>query len=318
MKFKLSILLIGIFTLSSLFSQERIPPPPCYANGNTGAGGVVGNGSFLNFYEGESINLGFGSGNGPVVEFNDVLVFYIATSAPGRNILDNTVDDSNDPYRIAISNSNIYGFGSTITFPEGFEVSYAIAVDTNSGGLYSIPSEGNVGNGGLNYITSVNSTLSSNTQGGFNINFSTSDIGIASEEDFYFVGLYVGHDGYTYDEGYGGILEGTQGADDVTYTSYRVIETNTSTCRTITLNNYENNYKSIDATYVNNKLHISGVNEEVTIRLYNLMGREVLNIRQQVNGSAEIPIELLKNQLQFIVIEASNKKKVLKIISSSR
>ena len=46
------------------------------------------------------------------------------------------------------------------------------------------------------------------------------------------------------------------------------------------------------------------------------MGRDVLNIRQQINEYAEIPIDLLKNQLQFIVIESSSKRKVLKVIPS--
>lgn len=320
MKSKLSILFITIFTLNSLFSQERIPPPPpCFANGNIGAGGVIGNGYFYKDIGDDNVVINFNLNPDPGIEFNDVLVIYIATNVPGRNIIDHTVDDSNDPYRIAITNSNISGFGSTITFPQGFEVSYAIAIDTNAGGLYSIPSEGNVGNGELNYITSVNSTLTSNTILSFDFDFERSDIGIASGEEFYFVGLYVGHNGYTYDEGYGdGIIEGTQGADDVTYTGAKVIYANSNRCEEITLNNNENNYNNIDAEYINNKLHVNGVNEEVTIRLYDLVGREVLNIKQQVYGNAAIPIELLKNQLQFIVIETSNKKKVLKIISPSR
>jgi hypothetical protein len=318
MKVKLSILFFLFFTVKFLYSQERIPPPPCYGNQNTGAGGTIGRSYFLNGYSGDVIEFGFGNYLLEELNFNDVFVIYIATDAPGRNILDQTVDDADDPYRIAITNSNTYGFGSTITFPEGFEASYAIAIDTNSGGLYSIPSSGEVGNGGLNYITSVNSTLISSTQTSFSISFTPSDIDIANEEEFYFVGLYVGHNGYTYDEGYGdGILEGTQGADDVTFTSSRTIEMYNNSCPIATLNNYKNSLKIIDAKYVNNKLSINGVNDEVTIRLYDLMGREVLNIRQQVNGNAEIPIELLKNQLQFIVIETSNKKKVLKVIPNT-
>ena len=317
MVLKLSILFIVLFSVNSIYAQA-IPPPPCHGNQNTGAGGTIGRSYFVSPYSGDNINLGFGNYLLEELNFNDVFVIYIATDAPGRNILDQTVDDANDPYRIAITNSNVSGFGSTITFPAGFEVSYAIAVDTNSGGLYSIPNSGAVGNGELNYITSVNSTLSSNTQQGFSINFTSSDIGIASEEQFYFVGLYVGHNGYTYDEGYGGgILAGTQGADNVTFTSALTITTNSSSCPVATLNNYENSLKSIDATYANDKLHISGVNDEVTIKVYDLMGRDVLNIRQQINEYAEIPIDLLKNQLQFIVIESSSKRKVLKVIPSS-
>ena len=43
-------------------------------------------------------------------------------------------------------------------------------------------------------------------------------------------------------------------------------------------------------------------------------GRVVLNIRKRINGNAEIHMDLLKNQLQFIVIESSIKRKVLKVI----
>jgi hypothetical protein len=313
----LRALTICLLIFKSGFAQNRIPPPPCYANDNTGAGGVVGNGYFLKGYSEDFINFSFHlqqEGG----DFNDVLVIYIATESPGRNIIDQTVDDANDPYRTAITNSNAYGFGSTITFPAGFEASYAIAIDANSGGLYSIPNSGNVGNGELNYITSVNSTLSSNTQQFFDINFIPLDIGLANAEEFYFVAIYVGHNGYTYDEGYGdGILDGTQGTDDVTFTTCRAINTIQPGCSTVTLNNHENNKNDIGATYVNNILSINGINDEVTIRLYDLMGRGVLNFRKQINGSAKIPMDLLKNQLQFIVIESSNKRKVLKVIPTS-
>ncbi|MCB0461718.1 MAG: hypothetical protein R2816_01900 [Flavobacteriaceae bacterium] len=316
MKINLYIISIVFFMVSSINSQEKLPPPPCYANYNTGASGVIGNGHFLKTYSGDDITMHFS--NGYEVEFNDVLVFYIATSAPGRNTIDQTVDDSYDPYRIAITNSNAYGYGSTITFPEGFEASYAIAIDTNSGGLYSIPNSGNVGNGGLNYITSVNSTLSTNTQRNFVINFTPSDIGIANEEEFYFVGLYVSHNGYTYDEGYGdGILPGTIASDDITFTGYRSYGAIQAGCTTITMDDKESNYNSIDAKYVNNKLQINGLYEEVTIAHYDLMGRVAFKSKQQINGETEIPINVLKNQIQFILIESSNKRKVLKVLSTS-
>ncbi len=304
-----------LLTLNVGFSQNRIPPPPCNANGNTGAGGVIGNGIFLTHNEND-INIGFSSQMEEVL-FNDVFVMYIATSVPGRNVLDETVDDAADGYRTAITNSNAYGFGSTITFPPGFEVSYAIAVDANSGGLYAIPSLGNIGNGELNYISSVNSTLTSSTQTDFQISFNPSDIGITIEEDFYFVALYVGHNGYTYDEGYGdGILAGTQGDDDVNYTSARILSSNYSGCQTaLSIDENENN---IMAYYSDNALHISGINAKVNIVAYDIMGREILQMKQQVNGDAEIPMNLLKNQLQFIVIESANKRKLLKVLPTSK
>lgn len=304
-----------LLTLSVGFSQNRVPPPPCYANNNTGAGGVIGNGYWLNNSTGSDISLNFYIHQAEAL-FNDVLVMYIATSVSGRTILDETVDDAADGYRTAITNSNAYGFGSNITFPLGFEVSYAIAIDTNSGGLYSIPSSGTIGNGELNYVTSVNSTLTSNTQTDFQISFNPSDIGITIEEDFYFVALYVGHNGYTYDEGYGdGILAGTQGDDDVNYTSARLFVRDQIGCSSLSIEENENN---IMAYYSDNALHISGVNAKVNIVAYDIMGREIVKMKQHVNGDTEIPLNLLKNQLQFIVIESSNKRKLLKVLPTSK
>lgn len=311
---KSNIIILMLLTSCFIFSQNKIPPPPCYANDNTGAGGLIGNGHFLNGLDEDVLNLHFYTptegGN-----FDAVLVLYIDTGAPGRTSLDQAVDDADDPYRIAITNSNAFGFGSTVTFPEEFEASYAVAVDINSGGLYAIPNTGNIGNGDLNYITSVNSTLASNTQIHFDISVSNTDIGISAQDEILIVAMYVGHDGYTFDEGYGdGILEGTQGADDVSFSGFRAISTDQVGCRTTALSIDENDSNSIDATFVNNKLQINGVNDEVTISLYDLLGRKILKINRKINGNAEIPMELLKNQLQFIVIESSNRKKVLKVI----
>ena len=219
MLFKIRIFIIIILTWGSISSQNsRIPPPPCYANDNTGAGGVIGNGGYLGGYDGTTLQFGFSLGTDVEgVEFNDVFVLYIATGATGRSVIDNTVDDDADSYRIAITNSNAYGYGSNVYFPSGFEVNYAIAIDTNSGGLYGIPSSGSVGTGGLNFISSVNSTLTSNTQEGFQISFDCTDIGLNSQDDFAMFGVYVSHTGYTYDEGYGGITAGTQGSDDIIF-----------------------------------------------------------------------------------------------------
>ena len=47
------------------------------------------------------------------------------------------------------------------------------------------------------------------------------------------------------------------------------------------------------------------------------MGREVVKIKKQINGSDKKPIDLVKNQLQFIIIESSNKRKVLKVMPTN-
>ena len=165
-------------------------------------------------------------------------------------------------------------------------------------------------------LSTVNSTLTSNAQTGFEISFNPLDIGITSDESFYFVALYVGHNGYTYDEGYGdGILSGTQGDDDVNFTSARLLNSN-SGCQTVL--SIDENKDNMMAYYSNNALHISGVNAKVNIMAYDIMGREVVKIIQHVNADTEIPMDLLKNQLQFIVIETANKRKLLKVLPTSK
>lgn len=309
---KLSRLFIALFTVSAMYSQHRIPPP-CLPNHNEGAGGIIGHSNYIGHYDGSSINFSFSLPTIILnVEFNDVFVLYIVNGSPGRTSIDSSVDDSADAYRIAVTNSNVNGFGSNIYFPSGFEITHAIAIDPNAANLYAIPPSGDVGNGGLDFITAVNSTLTSNTQGHFDLNFEPSVIGL-SDASFFVFGVYVGHNGYTYDEGYGeGITPGTQGSDDITFTA---VQTG-GPCFGGSLG-VDENQNNIEAYYLKDHLYINGVNDEVTISLYDLMGRNVLKTKQQINGYTEIPMKLLKNQLQFIVFESANKRKVLKVVPTS-
>ncbi|MBT8271587.1 MAG: hypothetical protein HKO90_01665 [Flavobacteriaceae bacterium] len=307
---KLRILLFLLLT-SSVFAQERIPPPPCSANGNTGAGGVIGNGGYLSGYFGTEIHFSIDLGTETAgSEFNDILVFYIATGKAGRTTIDNTVDDDADPYRIAISNSNAFGFGSTITFPADFEAAYAIAVDASSGGLYGIPNNGIVGSGDLIYIGSVNSTLSSNTQPGFEISFEASNILLEPGDEFMLVGVYVSPQGFTYDEGYGeGISPNTQGSDNITFTGLP----SQSTCwNTLGTNDPELN--TVIAYYFNDKLHINGLFDKVDIGVYDLVGRKILSQKHQIYGQKSITMPLKADEFRFIVIETRKGRKILKVI----
>ncbi|MGS2727102.1 hypothetical protein ACU8DI_10880 [Psychroserpens sp. BH13MA-6] len=205
-RFLKSLIFVTLFSVSNLtFSQ---PPPPCNANGNSGFGGAVGEGQFL--FSGEFDNPIIFAMNTGSNDMNDILVLYIDTGVPGRQVIDASIDDAADDHRIAISNSNAFGFGSVITFPPGFEASYAIAINTNFGGLWSIPSTGNIGFGDLNFVTAINSTLTSNTQGFYDFSFNWEDIGLTNPSQFDFVGVYVSNTAYSSDEGYGeGITVGT-------------------------------------------------------------------------------------------------------------
>ncbi|NND52930.1 MAG: hypothetical protein HKN54_11035, partial [Flavobacteriaceae bacterium] len=295
-------------------AQNGPPPPPCYANGNVGAGGVVGTGHYFSGYNGSMINFSFKLGTDMAgVEFNDVLVLYLATGHPGRSVIDNTVDDSADGYRIAITNSNVNGFGSTITFPVDFEATHAIAIDSNSGGLYTIPNNGPIGNGDLVFVNSVNSTLVSNTQEIFEISFDAADIGLSANDPFMLVGVYVSHTGFTYDEGYGdGIASNTQGSDDISFSGIP----NQSACwNTLSIDALENS--TIRANYYNNALHINGLYDTVEIKSFDLLGRKLFSENHEIYGQKSIPMPLKKNQFQFIVIENSVMKKVIKVIPRS-
>lgn len=315
---KSSIIFISLLVSGFMYAQEienntQIPPPPCYANGNSGFTGAVGEGHFLKSDPNSIVWLSFFTGNGDpneVNEINDILVLYIDTGAPGRNVIGYNIDDNADAHRIAISNSNSSGFASVITFPPGFEASYAVAINVGFGGLWSIPTAGNVGANQLNFITSVNSTLLSPQQEHFVISFDWDDIGLTETDEFYFVGVYVSNSGYTSDEGYGeGITVGTEGSDNIAFTGYLSFPS----CSVI-LNDTDNLIDDITANYFNKQLIVKGINELITISVYDILGRELYREKHQVQESEIIPLDLNKNELQFIVIESSNKKKVFKVI----
>jgi hypothetical protein len=305
---KLWVMILILFMSGTVFSQ--VPPPPCRANENTGFGGAVGEGVFSS-----------ATGNyNPIVfsmqiretseEMNDILVLYIDTGAPGRAVINGEIDDSADDHRIAITNSNLFGYGSLINFPPGFEASYAVAIDVNSGGLYSIPATGPIGTGELNFITSVNSTLTSSDQRFYDFSFYWEDIGLTITDEFQFVGLYVRNTGYSSDEGYGeGIAIGTEGSDTITMTGSLTLPD----CGE-TLSNLTNLTNKIKAFYFNNRLVIEGIKDVAKISVYDINGREIYRDSHQINDYISIPIELNKNVLQFIVIESRNKKKILKVI----
>ena len=307
------ILVLLVLLTHTLFSQasvgsSKIPPPPCYANGNSGFGGSVGEGLILSSDPNDIVEFNM-STNGN--EMNDILVFYIDTGAPGRNVIDLSIDDSLDSHRVAISNSNISDFGSVIQFPTGFEASYAVAINTDFAGLWSIPATGTVGDNGLNFINSVNSTLTSNLQLSYQFSFDWADIGLTETDIFNFVGVYVSSSGYSSDEGYGsGIVSGTQGADDLIFNGYLSFPQCDATLSDVdsVLDN------TITVKYFDNQLFIKGLNDITKICVYDIIGREIYNEKHKINDTQLIPLKLIKNELQFIVIESSNIQEVLKVI----
>mgnify|MGYP001047856143 CR=1 FL=1 len=300
------LIILALFISSNIHSQ--IPPPPCEANGNSGFGGAVGEGHF--FFGGDGSNpILFGMSTSSN-EMNDILVLYIDTGAPGHNEIGLTIDDNADNYRIAISNSNEYGNGNIISFPPGFEASYAVAIDVNFGGLWSIPNTGTVGAGELNFITSVNSTLISSTQGFYQFDFNWEDLGLTVADEFHFVGLYVSNTACNSDEGYGdGLIIDAECKDDITFTGYITLP---GCSETLSDSGFLSN--NLNAYYFKDQLVVQGINALATISVFDINGRRIYKNRHQIHESVPIQLELNKDELQFIVIESSNKKKVLKVI----
>ena len=186
-------LLIFLFIFSISLGQVTYD-----GNGNTSFGDVVGN-STLEFNDnGTTITGTFTKGPGA---FNDAMVIYISNGSSGRNIIDSDVNDQADGLRRTISSAGTNS--SDITFPTGFEATHAIAIDTGFGGIWSIPSTGTVGNGGLGFIDAVGNP-SSSTQASFTFSFDWSDIGLTGTDDFQFIVTYLNSsNGFTSNEGYG-------------------------------------------------------------------------------------------------------------------
>ena len=183
-------------------------------NGNTGFGDVLGSSSLQFSDNGTTITGVFTKGAG---DFNDAMVIYIDTGDPGRNVIDNSVNDQDDPLRRAISSAG--PDASDITFPTGFVASYAIAIDVNFGGLWSIPANGNLGDDDLDFVTSVGNP-SSNTASSFTFSFDYSQIGLTDGEPFSFVITYLNAgNGFLSNEGYGlGFPSSNPGSGPLTIT----------------------------------------------------------------------------------------------------
>ncbi|TKS57456.1 hypothetical protein [Mesohalobacter halotolerans] len=186
-------------------------------NGNSGFGDVIGSSTLEFDDDGPSITGTFTKGVG---DFNDAMVIYISTGTAGRSVIDSNVNDQGDPLRRAISSAGTDA--SDITFPAGFEATYAIAIDTGFGGLWSIPNSGTIGDNGLNFVSAVGNP-SSNTQTSFSFAFDWSDIGLVTNDKFEFVITYLNSgNGFLSDEGYGdGLPTGNPGSGNVTFTSFR-------------------------------------------------------------------------------------------------
>lgn len=192
-------------------------------SGGGGFGAPVSGSNMVWTHDANTIYVTFTKGGG---DFNDHLVIYLSTGVSGRSEIGTQVNDRNDSHRSAISYIEA-GANKALYLPPGFEANFAIAINTAFGGLWSIPSSGSIGNNGLTYVNSVNSSLSSNTQASFTFNFSWADIGLNQGDQIDFIAIYgnpyggSGGLGYYSDEGYGGGLPtGDIEQNNFTFTTY--------------------------------------------------------------------------------------------------
>jgi hypothetical protein len=163
-------------------------------NGNSGFGGVIGTGNLTvsSFADGNlTFSLVKGAGN-----FTDAVVIYIDSVSGGFG---NTTsfNDQQDPLRSAISGASGGTTGmdantrSILQFNTGFNADYAIALNSEYGGLWQLAAGGNnslVFNSGVNLTPTGTQT---NTSYGFNTNVSNIGLSANSGESFKFVATYL-------------------------------------------------------------------------------------------------------------------------------
>lgn len=213
----------GLTVLALLFSQLAIAQVVFNGNGNTGFGGPVGGSSMTISHTATEINFIFTKGTG---DLNQRLVIYISNGNTGRDAIGTEINDRGDNLRSAISYLDALT-GKVLAFPAGFRATHAVAIETGFGGLWSIPTSGNVGNNGLTFVKSVSSTLATASQSSFTFSFNWSDVGLTSADQLSFVATYLDpiggsfNRGFASNEGYGGGMPGTNiGQESFSFTTY--------------------------------------------------------------------------------------------------
>ncbi|WCO02763.1 T9SS type A sorting domain-containing protein [Psychroserpens ponticola] len=292
--------LLILFSLTAFLSFSQTT---YNGNGNTGFGGVIGPGSITINDDGTTITLEVTRGSG---EFNDALVIYLDTSTGGRTSIDADVNDQGDDLRRAISSAG--DNASVLSFPAGFEPDYAMAIDTNFGGLWSIPETGMIGDNGLVYQTSLNSTLTAASDMTFTLDVDWTELGLTSIDSFKFIGIYLNAgNGYTSDEAFGSsIAGGNVAGNDLTFTS------NFEYSNTLSVSQFDtkNNIK-----VANNILFINNYIGDLNISVVDITGKKIKTLTAYSDSNTlKMPLGLPKNQLYVMHIEGSNFNKTMKIV----
>ncbi len=268
------------FALLFCFAVSLTAQVSYNGNGNSGFGGVIGTGTLVINDDGTTITMEVTRGSG---DFNDAMVLYLDTTPGGRASIDGDVNDQADALRRAISSAG--DFASVLTFPVGFEPDYAVAVDVNFGGLWSIPPSGPVGDGELPFVTSMNSTLMATTDASFTMDVDWTELGLTSGDSFDFIGIYLNPgNGFTSNESFGSPISTGNVADaDLEFTGFFTYSNTLGT---------DNELLSNVKIVTNNKqINVLGLNKEISLEVYNMLGQNVYN-RESIFVSDNQTIEL--------------------------
>ena len=302
--------LLYFFLINLIFSIPAIMAQANYnGNGNGGFGEPVGGSNMTINDNGTTVTITFNKGIG---DFNDDMVMYIDSKSGGFGSTANFADpDAGDRLRRAITGAGIFDGGtrSTVNFPSGFEPDYAIAVNTEFGGLWEL-----VENATFPFITGVGNPASS-TDASFVMSFNKEDIGIDPGDNvtFNFVITYMnafgGNGVFRSDEGYGaGLPTGNPGTDDVTFSSFEVYDAK------LNINSLKIN--QLKSRIVNSELIVSGVNASANLKLYNLLGQSVIDLSNVTINNELILSDLnLTKGVYLLKISIEGKTKTIKLVN---
>lgn len=187
-------------------------------NGDTGFGGAVGAGVLTLDDDGSNVTGNFTRGPG---DFDDTLVLFI-DSVPGGFANTSGFGDGANGLLRSISGFDGGANRSTLTFPEGFEADYAIAIgpaNESAGGLWELADGGD---DSMTFVADVALDPTGDADANhYSFTFSVSDLGLApgSGASFRLIGSYVRNDGFRSGEALPGDVTGTEGWFPFTATS---------------------------------------------------------------------------------------------------
>lgn len=302
-KLLLSLTFMGLISTGS-FAQTNYS-----GNGNGGFGEPVGGSSMTISDDGTVVTITFNKGLG---DFNDEMVMYIDSKVGGFASTANFADsDAGDKLRRSITGAGIFDGGtrSTVNFPSGLEPDYAIAVNTDFGGLWEL-----VENADFPFIIGVGNPVNT-TDANFVMTFNKADIGIAPEDNiaFNFVITYMdgfgGNGVFRSNEGYGNGLPGDNpGTDDVTFTSFAIYDSTLSTGSLI--------FDSTSLKIRNNSLIVEGLNGNATIDVFNLLGQNIKAFNNvSTNNSNSFYLGSISKGIYLARVSIEGQSKTFKLIN---